>query len=115
MNDSGLKSTIKTENNASICNLSGEISYDTVIQLRSEFAHIRDNNPKSVILDLTGLNELGSAGLGEMARLILWCESKHCQINMVCQTCAGIGISYCIYGIRANTFHRGRASCLQKR
>ena len=52
MNKGALKSTIKREKDIIVCTLDGEISYESVIQLRNEFAEIRNIAPKTVILDL---------------------------------------------------------------
>ncbi len=81
-----LKITFDEKEDHVVCTMSGDISFDTVDALRKQFSEIRSLGPSTLYLNLGQLNVLGSAGLGEMARLILWCESNDCEVRLVCQS-----------------------------
>jgi len=60
---------LKDRDGMAICRISGEITIDTVLELKKTFKNIIDNKTRKVLLDFRGVDYIDSSGLASLIDL----------------------------------------------
>lgn len=86
MTNETLKGKIYQKKGFHICELTGEITYESLNYLRDILYQLKDAAPSAAIINVTAITLLTSIGLGEIAKLILWGKSNYCNFGVVCKS-----------------------------
>jgi anti-sigma B factor antagonist len=77
-----MKIKIQDYNNVAVVELQGELDVDSVELLQKTITDIIAAHKTGVVLDMSDLEFIGSAGLGQLLRVRECCDKNKCQLRL---------------------------------
>src|SRR4030042_1074806 len=77
-----MKIRIQDYNNVAVVELQGELDVDSVELLQKTIIDIIAARKAGIVLDMSDLEFIGSAGLGQLLRVREYCDENNCQLRL---------------------------------